>query len=485
MSDAENQHPQEDSKIEIADINNLGDIAADSGDGTSSSAQPPGVELEPRFSPRQRRLQMIITASIVVLAVLVILGSTASVRELVRGVFVRPAPTPVPTLAPGADLFYVQGSPPWGHLTIDGHEVAHLPQISVDPPLRLSRGQHTLVWQAEPFQAQSCTVSIPSRYAMDTCSYKATAQLNSGLIAWLITFSVSLATLPGEQRTALIQVARAAIDTQQSTDTVQPGELYALSPQDPACKPSFPEPLCYVTAKQPMKATLSFQLDTDAAANEACAGPQPGCTFVYQNCHLFCTGSAAESPASQQWDVFAAVRVAWEFATLDGRILARDVPDDSLWDSAFGQVNDESLMLLRITWDSLGWHVTSPSDASVQNAGFLNPICGAAQVGVQLLVLQPPADASGTPVYPQWQFASGPLPAAGCLAVGTPQENAFTTPTPSTSPLLTAYCLHRFGVFLAANDIAHRFWPSLPVADAYEQGLAHQFAALIGGSSSY
>ena len=482
MSDVESRQPQDDSIIETTDFNELGDSAAGSDDGKSSTVQLPGAGLEPRFSPRQHRLQLIITASIVVLAVLVILGSTASVRELVRSVFVRPTPTPTPILLPGVDLFYIQANPPWGHLSIDGHPVSRLPQIAIDAPLRLSRGQHTLVWQAEPFQAQSCTVSVPPRYGTDTCSYKATAQLNSGLTAWLITFSVSLATLPGEQRNALIQVARAVIDNWQSTDTVRPGELYALSPQDPACKTSFPEPLCYVTAKQPVKATLSFQLDTDVAANESCAGPQPGCTFLYQNCHLFCTGSAPASPAAQEWDVFAPVRVAWEFVTSDGRILARDVPDNSLWDYATGEINNEALVQLRITWDTLGWHVTIPSDAIVQSAGFLNPTCGAAQEGVQLLY--PPVDASGAPVYPQWQFASGPLPAAGCLAVGIPQENAFTTATPSTSPLLTAYCLHRFGVFLAANDIAHRFWPDLPVANADEQRLAHQLAALVGGSSS-
>jgi hypothetical protein len=472
MSDLEHRQPQDDFTIEIADINELGETVADSDSGTPSAAKPPPAGLEPRFSPSQRRRQLIITSAIVVLAVLVILGSTASVRELVSGVFIRPAPTPVPTLAPGADLFYVQGSPSWGHLSIDGHPIARLPQIAIDAPLRLSRGQHTLVWQAKPFQAQSCTMSVPPRYGTDTCTEYGS----------IITFAASLDTLPIDQRTLLIQAARAAINTQQSTDTVQPGELYALSPQDSACKPSGPEPLCYGTAKQPLKATLSLQLDSDAVANAPCAGPQPGCTFIYQNCHLFCTGSVLASPSTQEWDVFAPVRVAWEFVTLDGRILAPDVPDNSLWDYATGQVNDESLVLLRITWDSLGWHVTVSSDASVQNAGFLNPICGAAQEGVQLL--QPPADASGTPVYPQWQFASGPLPAAGCLAVGTPQQNAFTTATPTTSPLLAAYCLHRFGVFLAANNIAHRFWPDLPVADAYEQGLAQQLAALVRGSSS-
>jgi hypothetical protein len=479
MSDLESWQPVDDSIIEITDINESDDIAADSDSGTSSPSQSSGAGLEPRFSPRQRMVQLMITTSFVLLAVLVILGSTASVRELARGVFIRPTSTPVPTLPPGANLFYVQGSPPWGHLSIDGHKVAHLPRINVDPPLRLSPGQHTLGWQAEPFQAQSCTVSIPSRYAIDTCRYKATVQLNPGLMAWLLTFSVSLATLSSEQRSALIQVARATTDTWQSTDTVRPGELYALSPQDPECKPSFPEPLCYATAKQPMKAALSFQLDADAVANKSCAGPQPGCTYLYENCHLFCTGSSPASSAVREWDVFAPVLVSWEFVTLDGRILAHDVPDNSLWDYATGRVNNEALVPLHITWDSVGWHVTILAYASVQNAGFLNPICGAAQKGVQLL--QPPASASGAPVYPQWVFASGPLPAAGCLAVGTPQPDAFTTAIPSTSPLLAPYCLHRFGVVLAANDMAHRFWPALPVADAYEHRLAQQLAALIKG----
>jgi len=40
-----------------------------------------------------------------------------------------------------------------------------------------------------------------------------------------------------------------------------------------------------------------------------------------------------------------------------------------------------------------------------------------------------------------------------------------------------AYCLYRFGVLLAANDEAHRLWPYLPVADAYEQGIARRLTA--------
>lgn len=45
--------------------------------------------------------------------------------------------------------------------------------------------------------------------------------------------------------------------------------------------------------------------------------------------------------------------------------------------------------------------------------------------------------------------------------------------------LFVAYCLHRFGVLLAANDAAGRAWLYRPRADAYEQGLARQLARLV------
>lgn len=472
MSDVESEQSQNDIEIEISDLDEPG--------VSGNSTKPIPLSARPRSSHRQRSLQLTITAVIVILTVMLILATTAPVRELVRGVFIRPIPTPVPTLAPGVDLFYVRGDPPWGHLSIDGQAVSRLPRISVDPPVRLSRGQHVLVWGAEPFQEQSCTVSVPARYGTDTCHYNETVQLNSELSAWLITFTESLTTLPNDKRTTLIQAAQAAIDAQSLTGTVHSGELYVLPPQNPACKPAPGVPLCYATAKQPLKATLSFQLDTDAVANALCAGPQPSCTFLYQNCHLFCTGSALVSSTTREWDVFAPVHSLWEFTTFDGQVLERDVPDNSLWDNATGQINDESLVQLRIMWDTLGWHVDVPFDESVQNT-FLNPACGATQQETGLL--EPPADTNG-PIYLQWQYVSGTLSVAGCLAVGTPRHDAGITPKPTHSPPFVAYCLHRFGVLLAANDVAHRSWPYLPLADANEQHLSQQLAALIPGSSS-
>ncbi len=469
MSGLEHKQSQDDSEIEITDIDERDSADA----GASTSTRSSRSLLQPRFSPCQRRLQLTITASIVVLALLVILGNITSLRNLAGGVF-GPTPTPTQTLVPGVDLFYIGGSPSWGRLSIDGQAVSHLPIIGSDAPLRLPRGHHLLLWRADPFQPQYCIVSVPPSYATDTCSYNQTVQLESGLSAWVVTFSVSLNTLSDSQRTAVIQAAQAALDAQQSTDIVRPGERYALAS---ACRepPRFPR--CFATANQPLKAILSFHLDTDVISNKSCAGPQPGCTLIYQNCHLFCDGgfTQSSSPATQEWDVVAAVRPVWEFTTLDGRVLARDQSDNAAWDYATGDIEDEYLVPLQITWTSGGWHAMAMLTKPGSLGGpFDNPVCALVQNEVNLL-----GDAvlNNISIPLQWQFASGTVLAAGCVAVASPATEPGITPTPSTSPPLMAYCLYRFGVLLAANDEAHRLWPYLPVADAYEQGIARRLTA--------
>jgi hypothetical protein len=228
-----------------------------------------------------------------------------------------------------------------------------------------------------------------------------------------------------------------------------------------------------------LRATLSFQLDTNEASNETCIDIQPGnCTLNYQDCRLFCGGSFLASSSTREWDVFAPVLSLWMFATMDGRVLARDIPDDSAQDYATGQTLDESLVQLHITWDSLGWHVAlsvnlDSQGSGYQGSGYFDPVCAA--MTQQVRPLNPPADANGEPLYLQWQFASGTLPAAGCLAVGTPQpEGGLTTPTPPHAPQPVFYYLHRFGVLLAVNKLAQSAGLSLPYADAYEQHLARE-----------
>lgn len=464
MGEVEPEASQNDFELEISDLDES-DLPARLSHRAHLLSRPPG------------RL-LILLNGLLLLTVVLLLISTPSVRNLVSGIFIPPVSTPTATIVPGTDLFYITAEPSWGHLSVDRHSTS-LPTIGVDPPLRLAHGQHVLTWQANPFQTQQCTLSIPGNYATDTCRLNGTIQLHlrSGISAWVITFSVSLATLSTSLRASLLQTAQTALDTQQSIVTVQPGERYALAPDDSACQHTAPEVQCYTTAHQPLRAHLHFQLDTNEHSTEMCIDPEPGCTFIHQDCRLFCVNSLAASSSTQVWDVFAPALSLWTFTTMDGQVLARDVPDNSAWDHANGQRMDEPLMELNITWDSRGWHVVS-FDNTGQPFGYFSPVCAAAQENVGNL--QPPADANGLAIDLQWQFVPATPPASGCVVVGTPHPGDLVTPTPTHAPPLVVDCLYRFGVLLAANQSSQQPLWRLPPADTYEQQLVQHVTVPVG-----
>jgi len=459
MAGVESERPQDDFEIEITDIDEL--------EAAGSSLKPLRPSISLRFSPRQRRLQLTITSAIVVLAILLILGSTASVRDLVSRELIIPTLIPELTSGIGADLFYIQANPPWGHLSIDGQEVAHLPRLNVDPPLRISQGQHVLVWHADPFPPQSCTLSVPARYRTDTCT----------VYGSIITFAASINMLPAVQRAQLIQATQMALDTTQSSETIQPGELYAFAPgisgsENNPCRITTQSILCFAVAKQPLQATLRFQLDTDTSPDTPCSISQ-ACILNGRDCRLFCDGPVIGGPGSHltttpEWNVLAVVRSLWEYSTLDGQIIARDQADTFI-----AEMGNDHFVSLSITWNNSGWQVSALFSNS--HTPFRETVCDSAKGDAQAL--------AGTfvinklPLQFKEQSVSGANPAAGCVVVITPGRVPGPRPSSTIVQPLAAYCLHRFGVLLAANDLAHRQWPFLPLADAYEQALAFQLAA--------
>ena len=438
--------------------------------------KPSRVSTAARLAPqlrawagRRRRPLSAASAVLVVLAVLLILASSTSIRGLVAREIPTPAPTP--TLLPGLDLFYVNATPPWGHLWVDGHAIALVPAPGIDVPLRLSRGKHLFSWRAAPFHDMQCTISVPQNYASDTCRANTQSYL-SGVFVSIVMLNDMLNNLPVEQQVALIGATQHALDGQHSSDIVQPGEEYVLATQYAPCRPALNEPSCYGVAKEPLRATLRYQLDTNPKSVEGCIGPEPNCTFLSQNCRLFCPGIA--DTQAPQWMAFIPALSLWTFTTLEGRILEQDVPDNLIWDVVSRQAEDESLIAVQITWDSGEWHVTVPRNAQI---GFLNPACATADTGVQML--QPPVDVKGETIPLQWQFASSANPAAGCVGIGTPNPQLLVDITPVAFP--APYSLHRFGVVLAANAAAHQLWPQLPLVDAHEQQLAARLVNLLGG----
>lgn len=450
MRNSEFEGPQDDLEVEITSLD----------EGKSAGFASDAVRV---FARRYKRPLTAATVVMVTLAILLIVLSTSAVRGLAVRVLALPTPVATRALYPGEDLFFVQADPAWGHLTTDGRAITRLPVVGGNAPLRLGRGQHVLVWSAEPFQQQRCLLSVPANYLIDTCIDHSTVQIEAGVIASIVEFQESLTTLAPEQRAALVQAVQDELDSRQSTVIVQKGELYSLIATS-ACQPVINESRCYAVATQPLFATMHFRLDANPASNETCLTPEPGCTFLRQSCFTFCP---VDNNTANVWNVLAPVLPLWTFRAQDGSIIERDVPDNVLWDLWTEEVADESLVQMQITWQHGAWQVDIPASMSTTSPVGLNPVCEAAQnvVGIQY----PPIDSFGDPLYLQWQYASGVVPASGCLGVGLSRQG-------------TAYCLLRFGVLLAVNAQAHHFWPHLPLADAYEQSLAHQLEMGIADS---
>jgi len=474
MGDVESEQPQEDFEVEIVDLDELAS-APDSSNSSNKRLLRPSQPV--RFLARRRGLQLGVTTSVVVLVVLMILASMAPVREVVGSIFTGPTPTPSP--APGLqnDLFYFKTSPSWGYLTIDGHVVSHLPRMSVDPPRRLSPGQHVLVWRAAAFLAQRCTITVPAKPGVDSCRYDPPIEVGNGSFASIITFSESLNMLPTTQRALLIQVVQAELGTHYS-EMVQPGEPYALSSEiayaaHNPCRLTSQVVLCYAIATQPLKATLSFQLDMDTSPDAPCI-TSGACSINEHDCRLFCDASDIVGPmeysmsAAAGWNFIVVVRPLWQFATLDGQVIAHDQADTFI-----ASQGNEYLVMLNTVWGNPGWSILPPFSNS--QLPFGDPVCDSAANNTQTMQS---AALNNSGMQIQTQYPSVPRAdlGAGCLVTITqqPASSSSLTPPPSSQ---AAYYLHRFGVLLAVNNLAHRLLPFLPVANAYEKRLAQQLAA--------
>lgn len=415
-----------------------------------------------RFTLRQRRIQLFVTVSVIVLLLFVLLGSYTPVRNRLAQTFIPPVISSA-KVGSGVALFYFNANPTWVQLFVDGKRVAHPPSTSNanKVPLRLMRGRHVVLWVAAPFVPQQCIVSVPFNGLTDTCHFDQFAPPN-GSYARIFQFFVSLAQLPHSSFTDLVTTVQTELDTHAPTEIVLPGELYAVNTMGKSMQ----------RATKPLQATLRYQLDVENTLDGVCSTiteESTPCTFNGQECYLFCTDFSLPQNMSTQtasWDVFAAVQASWEYSTRDGNVLAQNQPE------LLGtNVIYDHLLPLHITWDGTNWHVALRTfqDPSLYGPP-LDVACNTALNTVRNVLVPTNSEQAHSGI--NWQYISGANLAEGCLSIATLNPGS-STPSPPPA----AYCLHRFGVFLAANAVAHSYWPTMPVADAHEQQLAEQLAS--------
>src|SRR6185312_4250338 len=169
--------------------------------------------------------------------------------------------------------------------------------------------------------------------------------------------------LPAGQRAALLTATQAALDKEQHSETVLPGEAYAVPSQisalgNNACRLKNQVVLCFTTAKQTLQATLRFQLDADTSYNGSCADIN-ACSLNEFDCRFFCSVSDSQWPDSplmipsdSAWDAVVPVHFVWQYTTLAGQVLAENEADNFV-----GGTENEYLVSLRVEWDGTAWHV--------------------------------------------------------------------------------------------------------------------------------
>ena len=461
MTQNEHEEVQDDFEFEITSLDDeLGET-------------PPVARLPQKpllFLRRHRRLMSFATTSIVVVAILLLLFNIAPIKQ-----FLIPA-GPQATFA-----YHLDASPPWGSLFVDGQAVSVASGRSY-PLFSLTRGQHTLEWRAGPFPPQQCTLEVPVGSGMDTCRHPPIPPASSGTDSY-ISFPPDITLLSPQQRNALLQATQAVFDRQQSSEIVRAGELYAQTneaggPNLPSCTVLERAALCLADAHRPLRATLSLQLDTTSWSRVFCG--DGACSSEGMNCHLYCTSFAYNAPdlpvSPTLWSASVYVQLFWQFATLQGQVIADNQADTFIR----GQQNDLAVPL-NITWNDWHWGV---SIARVGDFVYLNdPVCAAAMEDLFNLENAVPA-ATAHDTETSMNPIEGTTFASGCLIRFQLQNNEVRTTTPNVSPPVVADVMQRFGVLLAVNGPAHRLFPFLPVANAYEKQLAQQWTILQPGGTS-
>ncbi len=442
-------------------------------DGTSQAdavgtvpVASPAPHIGMRHTSHRRLIQMVIAGVCVLSLLALVLARSPATTAIVGNMFGIVTPTPTLPLTLGMDEIYPIYSVPWGTLRIDGRVQTFTVQQGVYRPVRLSRGSHTLEYQAAPFPTLRCTISAPAA-PRDTCPQFNPQTTPSSLpfdpvppdirdLGREIDLGATPERLPASQRAALSAAIDAGLNAAQNGDTafhtdVAPGERYATANGGIA------------VASQPLTATLrvthtprenvangmNFTIYGEAACADICAD-----VFPYYG------GSYSD------WPLAVAATLAWRYTATNGSVVA----EAPVVPASIGQEVASNLAAYsthgEVLWEHQQWTVQSVNEV------YDNALCALGQ----FLVTSMYADLSTheTIKYDVSQEAqySAPNSADGCYYT---YHRGQSTGNKEQEP--TSGFFYRLGVLLAANAQAQRLFPKLPVADARDRDIIRQTGA--------
>lgn len=345
------------------------------------------------------------------------------------------------------NYFRLQPLPSWGSWQLDNQTLSAVPTTgdgSPDgiAPLAVAKGQHLLRWLGAPFPSLTCRFVVPyhAHQPGQTCQITpltTSAQDESFLLAFPTRLSFQM--LSQEQQQALIVATQAYLQTLTSSTTVSSGERYRYNATAPI-----------QTATQPLRATLSFVLDTDSSSAADCQGYRfgDGCSYPAsgEDCRHFCTIQWADRTNYHYWNVAVVTRPTWSY-----RAISTTHQDASSQSSVARTQGAPQITSLRLDRQDNQWQVAThqPGDSY-----YDDPNCGSTIYSINTDLSSHSATALKHPV---WQFTSARNRALGCLATNSGTDTRI---------------IQRFDVLQAINQDTQQRYPTLPLIEGDGEHLA-------------
>lgn len=414
-----------------------------------------------RLTLHRRLIQMGIAGVCVVSLLVLVLGRSPATTAIVGNMFGIVTPTPTLPLTLGMDKIYPIYSVPWGTLRVDGRVQTFVVQQGNYQPVRLSRGSHTLEYQAAPFPALRCRISAPAA-PTDTCPQVTTSPRlpfdpvlpDVRDLGREIDLGATTERLPASQRAALSAAIDAALNGDMAFHTdVAPGERYATANGGIA------------VAAQPLTATLRM---THTPRENVVNGMAPLTIYGDSACADMCADVFPFDGNYSGWPVAVAATLAWRYTAANGDVVAEApvVPASTGLDVASSPAAYSAHVA--VLWERQQWTVHRSDANSLGASNLGNTLCALGQFLVDSMYSDlDQAGAYGT--FGTNQYTPH-QPADGCYI--TYQRGITAGKLEPTSGFL-----YRLGVVLAANAQAQRLFPKLPVADARDLDIIRQTGA--------